>query len=403
MGATKPAAESMSVPTSSSSLPKVVVALCTTAGSPSDLARFLRGLNNQPDTAQILVLQQRDTLDAEALRATLKESGREITAVTDGMDLEGGKIYLPPANVIVTLERGTLRLRPASEPPGEGGTIDSFIISVDEAKGIHKISALFDDRSKRTSEAAAVEGSSALTLAALSKENATALGIIEDQRRSLEHVQESETEVRLLLSELQHRVRNTLSVVRSIARRTAETTESVEDYGAHLDGRLAAFSRVQAMVTRDPAAGVSLEQLVGEEMAAVAAHEDGQLTINGPYLRMKPKGAEIMALAVHELATNALKYGALAVPDGRIDIDWSILDNPGKLRFVWTEAVPGGIKPPRRDGFGTEFINRLMSYELDATPDLQFGPNGVICRIDIPLVNVLAAGEPLKTSADETG
>ncbi len=223
---------------------------------------------------------------------------------------------------------------------------------------------------------------------------------IEERRRPLGNVNEDETQGRLL-SELQHRVRNTLSVVRSIARRTAESTQSVEDFAAHLDGRLAAFSRVQAIVTRDPAAGVSLEQVVGEEVAALTAREGEQVTIAGPYLRLKPKAAEITALAVHELATNALKYGALSVSDGRIEIGWSILDELEKLRFTWIETVPRGIAPPTRDGFGTEFIKRLVSYELDADAELKFGPKGVSCRIDVPLA-IAIAPESKRARSDET-
>src|SRR3712207_9087536 len=112
----------------------------------------------------------------------------------------------------------------------------------------------------------------------------------------------------MLLAELQHRVRNTLAVVRSIARRTGETSDTVEDYAMHLDGRLNAFARTQAMVTRNPSAGVDLETLVAEELNSYHAREGGQLRISGPPLRLCTKAAETFSLAVHELATNAVKY-----------------------------------------------------------------------------------------------
>ena len=100
----------------------------------------------------------------------------------------------------------------------------------------------------------------------------------------------AEDRQRLLLAELQHRVRNTLAVVRSIARRTGETSESVEDYAMHLDGRLDALARTQALVTRDPQAGIDLEYLVAEELLAHAAHEGEQVTIAGPPIRLKAEG-----------------------------------------------------------------------------------------------------------------
>ena len=104
-------------------------------------------------------------------------------------------------------------------------------------------------------------------------------------------VTNAEERQRLLLAELQHRVRNTLGVVRSIARRSAETSNSVEDYAAHLDGRLNAFARTQALVTRDPGAGVDLEYLVVEELLGYRAREGEQIRISGPKVRVQPKAA----------------------------------------------------------------------------------------------------------------
>src|SRR5262249_23880717 len=129
---------------------------------------------------------------------------------------------------------------------------------------------------------------------------------------------------RLLLAEMQHHVRNTLGVVRSIARRTAESSATVEEYASHLDGRLNAFARTQALVTRDPEGGVDLEYLVIEVLLAYSAREGEHARVSGPKVRFQPKAAETFALAIHELATNALKYGALSQPSGRLEISWRI-------------------------------------------------------------------------------
>src|SRR3712207_1903194 len=141
----------------------------------------------------------------------------------------------------------------------------------------------------------------------------------------------------MLLAELQHRVRNTLAVVRSIARRTAETSASVEDYAMHLDGRLNAFARTQAILTRNPAAGVDLAYIIAEELLSYDAHEGRQVSISGPSVRLQPAAAETFALAVHELATNAVKYGALSSPEGRIGVHWRYADaaSPPQLTFQW--------------------------------------------------------------------
>lgn len=202
---------------------------------------------------------------------------------------------------------------------------------------------------------------------------------------------------RVLLGELQHRVRNILAVIRSIARRTADGSKSVADFAAHLEGRINALARAQAVVTRDPLAGVRLDTLVAEELAACGAREsDGDgpgaaLKIEGPDLRLRPKAAEMFALAVHELATNAVKHGALgpAAREGRLLIAWRVSDAPTpELVFGWRETQS---QPRRRGsskrGFGREFIEQTLRYELDATSALSMDGAGLRCEIRIPLTD----------------
>jgi two-component system CheB/CheR fusion protein len=202
----------------------------------------------------------------------------------------------------------------------------------------------------------------------------------------------AEERQRLLLAELQHRVRNTLGVVRSIARRSAETSHTVEDYASHLDGRLNAFARTQAMVTRDPESGVDLEYLVAEELAAYNARDGEQLQITGPAIRLQPKAAETLALALHELATNALKYGALSQPSGRIDVTWQVQkgNSPDELVFDWRERGGPRVAPPQRKGFGTEMLERTLAFEFKARTALLFDAAGVHCTITIPLTRQIA-------------
>ena len=197
----------------------------------------------------------------------------------------------------------------------------------------------------------------------------------------------AEERQRLLLAELQHRVRNTLGVVRSIARRSAETSETVQDYSAHLDGRLNAFARTQAMVTRDPEGGVDLEYIVVEELLSYHAHEGEQLRMSGPPVRFHPKAAETFALAIHELATNAIKYGALSRPSGRVDVSWRLEDgsDPTELLFEWRERGGPPVAPPQRKGFGSELLERTLAFELKGKTTLAFEPSGLHCTIAIPL------------------
>jgi two-component system, chemotaxis family, CheB/CheR fusion protein len=197
----------------------------------------------------------------------------------------------------------------------------------------------------------------------------------------------AEERQRLLLAELQHRVRNTLGVVRSIARRSAGTSTSIGEYASHLDGRLNAFARTQAMVTRDPEGGVDLEYLVVEEMLGYNAREGEQVRVSGPAFRFQPKAAETFALAIHELATNAIKYGALSQPSGRVNASWHFDDeaDPTQLIFDWRESGGPQVAPPERKGFGTELLERTLSFELKGKTTLTYNPSGLHCTITIPL------------------
>jgi two-component system CheB/CheR fusion protein len=201
-------------------------------------------------------------------------------------------------------------------------------------------------------------------------------------------VTRAEERQRLLLAELQHRVRNSLGVVRSIVRRSAETSTSVEEYASHLDGRLNAFTRTQALVTRDPDGGVDLEYLVVEELLGYNAREGEQLRVSGPPVRFQPKTAETFALAIHELATNAIKYGALSQPRGVVDVSWRVDDtaNPSsRLIFDWREIGGPRVLAPKRKGFGSELLERTLAFEFKGKTTLTYNPSGLQCTIAIPL------------------
>jgi PAS domain S-box-containing protein len=204
------------------------------------------------------------------------------------------------------------------------------------------------------------------------------------ERRSAEQRQKT------LLAELQHRVRNTLGVVRAIARRTAQNSASVEELSAHLEGRLDAFARVQSMVTRRPEAGVDLALLVEEELIAHAAREGNGVSLDGPEVALAARPAETLSLAIHELTTNAVKYGALNAPDGRLAIRWTLA--VGRLELVWTESgVPGGPAAPEHEGFGMELLRRVVPYELSAETAVDFLPDGFRFTLSMPAEGNLLA------------
>ena len=210
---------------------------------------------------------------------------------------------------------------------------------------------------------------------------------VTESKLAAEALQASERHAQILLAELQHRGRNTLAVVRSIARRTAEHTESSDDFMSHFEGRLNAFSRVQAVVTRSAAGTVELKSLVNDELLALATHEGEHLRIGGPKICLTPRAAESLSLAVHELATNAMKYGALSVPHGKIHVTWHCV--PGEpnqiLHFEWRERGFETPPSPKREGFGHELLLRSLPYDLGATTDILFEEDELRFTMTLPL------------------
>lgn len=206
----------------------------------------------------------------------------------------------------------------------------------------------------------------------------------------------------VLLAELQHRVRNMLWLTRTIARRSAESSESLEDYVAHLDGRLGAMARVQNTVIRDPRAGLDLWSLITDELASVQADDPARARLSGPTVLLHARAAEPLALALHELTTNALKYGALSTSAGRIAVTWRCAARQGAPILVidWTETgVRLDPNEDRRSGFGTVVLEELLRYQLEAEAQLGFSPDGLTCRIVLPLTDrIVLAMEELGSS-----
>lgn len=193
-----------------------------------------------------------------------------------------------------------------------------------------------------------------------------------------------------LLEEAERRHRNAFATIRSIMRRTVANYDSVEEFAGHLEGRIDALCRVQLAQARDPVAGFDLATLIYEEMLACAAREGEQFTLNGAAVRLQSWMAESMVLAIHELATNAVKFGALAVPRGRVDVSWQATPrgNQTWLSFDWRES--GLMNRPveqRRRGFGTILLEDALKYDLGAEVERELRPAGLHCRIALPLPN----------------
>jgi PAS domain S-box-containing protein len=186
-----------------------------------------------------------------------------------------------------------------------------------------------------------------------------------------------------LVAELQHRVRNIMAMIRAMASRMAETSRDVEHYSEALIGRLMALARTQSLLTRAGSVGVDVRTIVITEISAQALSD--QFELIGPTVALSPKAAEVLTLVVHELTTNALKYGAFATERGRLSVEWQVAQRGGQpsLWFHWKERCEALAPGPK--GFGSELIERRVPYELKGEGRLVISASGAECTLVFPL------------------
>lgn len=187
---------------------------------------------------------------------------------------------------------------------------------------------------------------------------------------------------RLALCELDHRLRNVLTVAQSVFRCTAALSPDKKHLVEAFNGRLDALARAFTLLGLERPQGAKLASIVRAALEPFA--EGRQLVLEGALVLLPPRVAGILSLALNELVTNAAKHGALSALDGRVAVHWH-LENPRRLVLEWHEEGGPPVRSPRRRGFGRELIERVLSYELDAEVDLQFATDGVRCRIVIPM------------------
>lgn len=205
----------------------------------------------------------------------------------------------------------------------------------------------------------------------------------------------------MLAAELQHRARNILTIVRSVLRRSIETARDPADVVDHFQGRLAALARTYVVVINTTEGWVDLENLIRDELLSVGISDGPNVRISGPDVPLPPKTAGALGLAVHELTTNALKYGALRGDRGDLEIAWRLnvsYRQSDTLELIWNEkGVPLVPVAPVHEGFGREFIEKALPYQIGAETQIEFLAGGVRCRISFPL----ADGKPEERPAQE--
>jgi two-component sensor histidine kinase/PAS domain-containing protein len=202
----------------------------------------------------------------------------------------------------------------------------------------------------------------------------------------------NEDQLRLLLRELTHRCKNLLAVIHAIARQTASRTRSVEDFLDRFSARLVAIGASHDLLIADNWQGASLRMLVEQQLGEHADLFGEQIAIEGEDVMLKPEAVQNLGLALHELATNAQKYGSLSDPHGEVRIQWQFCEEASKLRLIWQERGGPPVTPPVRSGFGRAMIETVVGKALEGDVSLSFPPKGVRCVIVIPSAQVTSRG-----------
>ena len=187
----------------------------------------------------------------------------------------------------------------------------------------------------------------------------------------------------MLINELNHRVKNTLAAVQSIARQTLRSDRPIEQTVDLFTARLVALSAAHDVLTRESWQGAPLKEIAEGALRPFVVQGEARITIAGPELRMGARAALALAMALHELAMNAAKYGALSNEAGTIALTWSARD--AHLDLEWRESDGPPVTKPERTGFGTRLITQGLRADLDGGAELDFAPGGLICRITAPL------------------
>jgi PAS domain S-box-containing protein len=215
--------------------------------------------------------------------------------------------------------------------------------------------------------------------------------------RDITERRNAEARQMLLLRELQHRTKNILAVVQSIVLNTLTRGHDPDSAREAIVGRLQAIARAQEFVASGKSGGAPLRELVEGQLSTFA----GRARVEGPAVFAGAPFAQMFSLVIHELATNASKYGSLSQPGGRIDVAWVIKPGPAEplLSFSWVERDGPPIAPPQTKGFGS----RLILAALSGTPNVSFGEQGFEYAVDVPLADVVRASRPLVAAEEKAG
>lgn len=187
-----------------------------------------------------------------------------------------------------------------------------------------------------------------------------------------------------LTRELNHRVKNTLANVLSIVALTRRRSVDIDDFAESLTGRIRALSATHDLLSQSDWADAPVAEIVRSELAPYMGTGDSHVDLSGPTINLAPNDAMSLGLAIHELATNAAKYGALSTSSGRVFIEWRLV-SPEVAELHWRESGGPPVQPPSKRGFGRDLLEKIVAHELQSKVELLFHPEGVECTLRVPV------------------
>lgn len=201
----------------------------------------------------------------------------------------------------------------------------------------------------------------------------------------------NERQMRLVMRELTHRSKNLLAVVQAIARQTAQQAGTVQDFVTGFGQRLRSLAGAQDLLVAEDWGGVQLSDLIRNQVGHYMPEDEARVVIHGPPLRLPPEATQTIGLAMHELATNAAKYGALSCDGGKVEVTWRLEGRGSEEAVVldWKEIGGPPVQQPTRRGFGRIVVERNVAVSLEAEVGLDFAPEGVTARFRIPRRNLI--------------
>lgn len=311
-----------------------------------------------------------------------------ITVFEQGTDLRYTFVYNPPpglrpedflnhTDAEIFPERDARRLASPKERILASGGSDSVEIEV---------------------EVAGVARYYALTIEAKRDAAGTVVGLI-GTALDLTERRRDEQRIRLMLRELTHRSKNLLAVIQAMARKTASLSGDLDSFVSDFSLRLRAIAAAHDLLVSQSWHGADLRDLLRASLAPTIDPDSPQIELEGDLMMLTPDAAQNLGLAFHELATNAAKYGALSVPDGRLSIVWERLSDD--VRICWTERNGPCVVPPERRGFGRVLLERLVGVTLNGSVELDFRPEGLVCEIRFPNVGIAADDEATAPASPE--